>query len=679
MKKKLKILICGDSVGIGGAETHILALSSALTKMGHDVTVAARNTAFRVTEMPQLKFVEIDTGSIRGGCQLRGLIKDGKFDIVHAHSRWTAFAVNAARNSLTHPRFGFAVTAHALYSENPFKDGFSVWGDGCIAVSRDIERMLKRRFSLLGSKVTYIPNGIDTDIFVPASTSDGHKLLFASRLDSDCSLGAELLCRLIPRLDRHLPGVTLTIAGGGDRYGEIRKTARRVNRLLGRNAIRALGAVTDVASLIANCDCAIGVSRFALEAAAMKKNVILFGNEGGLGLLCPECWQRAARANFTARGEGVKDEKFLEREILSFFALPHEKRLFYAEFCRQKVVSEHSSEVMAARTLEVYRKLLRPPTVLIGGYYGFGNLGDETVKGVLVNDLRPHVRVMVLTARPRLSGDVDRGSLPEIVRAMKKADVYVSGGGSLFQDSTSFRSLAYYCALISLARMMGCRVAAVGNGIGPLRRRVSRAMARAALCKCGFISVRDALSQREVTRLTCGRLHARLSADPAFSADLPVSGGGDKIAVSLKSSSEFELDAIKMITSRPFPIAMDASRDMGVIPENFQTCGELMKSCGGAVGERFHFLIMAFLCRVPFAPLGTDPKIAAFSEMVLSLPPIDPKDLDSAVSLSREIEKYLERCRKFYESGGRERLLSVLRCSYGRDILDFIDFASSYE
>ena len=57
-----------------------------------------------------------------------------------------------------------------------------------------------------------------------------HKIIFMSRLDEDCSLGAHLLCDIAPALARKLGKIEIFIIGGGAEYKKILKCAKRINR-----------------------------------------------------------------------------------------------------------------------------------------------------------------------------------------------------------------------------------------------------------------------------------------------------------------------------------------------------------------------------------------------------------------------------------------------------------------
>lgn len=145
--------------------------------------------------------------------------------------------------------------------------------------------------------------------------------------------------------------------------------------------------------------------------------------------------------------------------------------------------------------------------VLLCGYYGEHNLGDDALLDVLLRQLPDDCQLSITAHDPtpvlqrapsaRL---VPRRSLLAAVRALKQTDVLVFGGGSLLQDSTSFKSLLYYLTLLLIARARGLTVVLWGQGLGPLRRRRSRWLVRRCLACASRISWRDpaslALAQR---------------------------------------------------------------------------------------------------------------------------------------------------------------------------------------
>ena len=98
--------------------------------------------------------------------------------------------------------------------------------------------------------------------------------------------------------------------------------------------------------------------------------------------------------------------------------------------------------------------------ILISGYYGFDNIGDESILNAVIKSIRarlPDCALTVLSHDPAGTRKkygveaVDRMAPLESLRAVRRCDMLISGGGSLLQDVTSSKSLRYYLAIIRLA------------------------------------------------------------------------------------------------------------------------------------------------------------------------------------------------------------------------------------
>src|SRR5688500_9898160 len=121
--------------------------------------------------------------------------------------------------------------------------------------------------------------------------------------------------------------------------------------------------------------------------------------------------------------------------------------------------------------------------ILIFGYCGYGNLGDETnlwqlIKLLLEIDARNEIK-LIWSAHNRTAKTYHVASVGKfnpfgIIWALIKADHLLGNSGSLFQDVTSKRSLFYYATLVILAKLFGTRVFLFGQGIGPLRSGIGR-------------------------------------------------------------------------------------------------------------------------------------------------------------------------------------------------------------
>jgi len=177
----------------------------------------------------------------------------------------------------------------------------------------------------------------------------------------------------------------------------------------------------------------------------------------------------------------------------------------------------------------------RRQRVLIAGYYGYGNVGDEAILQSLLRDLAsalPEAEFLVLygsaAAAPATHAStrvryLPRLQPPAIRAAMRTSGMLVLGGGTLIQDVTSLRSLLYYLSLIWVARRGGLRVALYGGGLGPLTTALGRRLASVVLPTVDLLALRDRRSIETALALGVPADRIILTADPAFSvlADEP--------------------------------------------------------------------------------------------------------------------------------------------------------------
>ncbi|MEM6452581.1 MAG: polysaccharide pyruvyl transferase CsaB [Cyanobacteria bacterium P01_D01_bin.105] len=135
------------------------------------------------------------------------------------------------------------------------------------------------------------------------------------------------------------------------------------------------------------------------------------------------------------------------------------------------------------------------------GYYGMGNGGDEALLATLLQMLPAQVTPVVLSGNPIETRDrfkveaVPRKSLGAVFSAMRGADVFIWGGGSLMQDASSALNPVYYGGLMLLAKMLGLKTVAWAQGIGPLNNTFSQWLTKTAVSNCDGISVRDRNSE----------------------------------------------------------------------------------------------------------------------------------------------------------------------------------------
>jgi len=165
--------------------------------------------------------------------------------------------------------------------------------------------------------------------------------------------------------------------------------------------------------------------------------------------------------------------------------------------------------------------------ILVAGYYGFDNGGDELILFSLLNELRrlnSKIEIFVLSRDPGKTGKnygvkaINRWDLLSIALAILRTDLFVFGGGGLLQDLTSSWSIYYYLGLILLAKLFFKKVFLISQGVGPIRKKINRKVTGIVLGFVDLITVRDELSKFELGKLN-GNLSVSIASDPVFNLD----------------------------------------------------------------------------------------------------------------------------------------------------------------
>lgn len=289
----------------------------------------------------------------------------------------------------------------------------------------------------------------------------------------------------------------------------------------------------------------------------------------------------------------------------------------------------------------------RPPLrLVISGYYGRGNIGDEAILAGLVAAFRsrePDVRLTVISARPadtRAHHGVEAVSHRDLLgigRAIRAADALLSGGGSLLHDQTSQRPVPYYGGTILLARLLGRPAYVHAQGLGPLRRRHQRWLAALALRAATGVSLRDERSVALLHELGVRRT-AQIVPDPALALlppALPEPNGRPRLVVSLRDWPEadrwlpavtdalrrlgerFEIVLLPMHLPEDIALAEQVAAELDdarvKVPADHRDAIETIAGADVVLGMRLHALILAALAARPFVAVSYDPKVIAFA------------------------------------------------------------------
>jgi polysaccharide pyruvyl transferase CsaB len=546
------------------------------------------------------------------------------------------------------------------------------WGRVTLAVSEDIRAYLLGNYSVRDEDIIMTVNGIDTDKFLPERggseirrefglSADDFVVTNVSRLDPFVAAPTRRLIEAAPELSLSIPRLRLLIVGGANpqRHDDVRceealrALAASINRELGRDCVIMTGARVDVEKILAATDLYVGVSRAALEALSSGKPAILAGFGGYLGLFTRDKLSAAVETNFTCRGYGEVSSGALARDIADYY----NNRGKYAElgaFGRELILGRYSVAKMADDALAAYDRALRARflRVVMSGYYGFGNAGDEAILQAEYGKIRAAgaAEITVLSKNPaatrarlgcRCAG---RFNPFAALWALWRADVLVFGGGSLLQDRTSTRSILYYTAILRCAALLRRRIMIYANGIGPIVRAKNRARVAGAVRNAEYISLRDEDSLAELVSMGIPAEKLCVTADPVFTMEQAQTAIASVralpyIIIAARQEDEAIFPQIARLCSGaarargveicflPMQTGVDAAaseRIIEILRREYDTDAKILSAhditevfalfagASAVVTARLHALIFAACVYTPVLGIDVDPKMRAY-------------------------------------------------------------------
>lgn len=670
----MNILMVTMSLGIGGAETHILELARELVRRGHRITIASSGGIF-VPALIEAGVCHIDVplhtkrpdALAKAYRTLSRHIRAEGYDIIHAHARIPGFIASLLAKQHDIP---MVTTFHGTFNPVWYWRMLTRVGERTLAVSDDIRQYLMRYYNTPEEKISLTVNGIDTAQFdtqplsVRKDVEDelhlpaGRRIMAVTRLDQASAWHVFRLIEAMPAILSHHPDATLTIIGGGDVLDQVRAEAQQMNYQLGGEIITVTGPRQDIARLLSAADVFVGVSRAAMEAMACRIPVVLSGAQGHLGMFVPSMEAEAVETNFCCRTREPADTPTLGNAVLSLLSLSPEELREMGEFNRALVGRLYSVGRMAGDAQMLYESALREhkyrrADVVISGYYGFSNAGDDALLAHIADGLRAR-GIRRIAALSKKGSDpavgvraVSRFHVLNVLRTLRHAKLLISGGGSLLQDATSTKSLWYYTAVIRTAKRAGIPVMILANGIGPLQKPANRRRAAEAVKLADYVSVRETASARELTDMGIPEERIHVTADPVYRTASSKADRTDNgtLVLSLRetadgrSSDPIEETVVRALTDicRSYSLtavllpmqplydreicARTAARlaDAGVEVSCVDRADgeEMQKILGQArvvVGMRLHSLIFATAAGVPSLALSYDPKVDALME-----------------------------------------------------------------
>lgn len=292
--------------------------------------------------------------------------------------------------------------------------------------------------------------------------------------------------------------------------------------------------------------------------------------------------------------------------------------------------------------------------ILLAGFYGFGNLGDEAILEMTLNqilEITDRKNIVVLSGNKDITSKkyniatIDRYNVFSIISQLNNADAIVFGGGSLLQDITSKRSIYYYLFLIRLAKLMNNKIIMLSQGIGPLIRENSKNAVKNTLRLVDYITVRDKHSMELLEEMGLDKNKIFLSIDPVINLRagenfVNKTGGRKKVCFSLRNWKNVDVGSkISNVAKRLIENDIECcfipfyyNEDLELIDQVEKDLGEkavyykerlttndafdIIRGMDVLVGVRLHSLIFAAAANVPFVAVSYDHKVDHFVNSV---------------------------------------------------------------
>lgn len=316
--------------------------------------------------------------------------------------------------------------------------------------------------------------------------------------------------------------------------------------------------------------------------------------------------------------------------------------------------------------------------IMISGYYGFNNTGDEAILKSMVRAFKEkiaQVKITVLSHSPLQTAQtyqvksINRLNLINIICCLRDTNLFISGGGGLLQDSTGKGwSILYYLGLILVAKIVKIPVMIYAQGIGPVNNLVNKKLMKWILNKVELITVRDNSSKELLENLGVVKLSIYVNSDPVFllkrrsinyiidsypyiqelinSTNRPLIGvsvreyrsNGPDLKRILAQAADYLIENYKAkIIFLPFKFDEDVhiseeilslmknQADILKIKLEPEELLSLLSRLSLMVGVRLHSIIFSSMANIPFIAFDYDPKVKYFvkdlglSELLLEI------------------------------------------------------------
>lgn len=355
----------------GGVETYVAKLSAGLAARGHRVLIAAgHGPLVPDLERTGVRCLDVQTSNLRlygAKRDLVEIIRREKVDVINVHHGSAGIPTFLAARSTGVP---FLRSVHGTRSSWQRLSVF-YWSPQVLVVSRKSRDNLIQRLGLPPERIIESFIGVDTARFSPGIPNPGLMaefgmddaqapiVLHVSRFSREKKKVGIALAEASPALVSAFPKLTVLLVGSGRYEAEVGSAVDKANRLIGRNAVRMLGARSDIPELMRMATVTVGTASVALESLASGCPLVAAGLKGFIGIVTPQNFDLASDSCFGDHAAQAPVTPESLSESIRLLLADDGYRRDLARWGRGKVVEGFSLEKMVAQVEGIYAEMVR--------------------------------------------------------------------------------------------------------------------------------------------------------------------------------------------------------------------------------------------------------------------------------------------------------------------------------
>lgn len=396
----MNIIQIVPSLETGGVETGTIDLAKILLLEGHrPVVISAGGKLVKKLDELGIRHYElpVDRKSpfsvIRLIPRLIKIIRQEKADIVHARSRvpgWIAFFACYRTGAK------FVTTSHGYYSTHLFSRVMG-WGRAVIVPSQVIGRHMIDNFKVPADKIRLIHRGVDLDNFEYKPAHLRQKGTFTVGIIGRITplKGHRYFLKAVAKTVRRIPRMRAVVVGdAGKKHRKYMDELMVLSRQLGISSyVDFVGRSSDVAASLSKLDALV----MATTTPEAFGRVIIEANAVGVPVVSTQVGGAAEIVEDGINGLLVpaKDADSISESLIRLY----KDKLLVRKLIvngRKLVESKYTLDIMAKKTMEVYREAAGSLRILVIKLHA---RGDVILATPSIRSLRlkfPHAKISIL-------------------------------------------------------------------------------------------------------------------------------------------------------------------------------------------------------------------------------------------------------------------------------------------